>query len=164
MYYPNNSLSDEITSQEGVFLIEAKPYIQNVNPYKFKLNQPALSSINLPIITIFGKNFFSINNLYISASNPNMIDGVSFFNPFSSNPLNPSFSAVAISSFIQDNNVISFNLPNIKNGGYLDVIIENEAGYGLLSRDSYRNNLSSYDGFIDLQLPCISGIYVIPVD
>jgi hypothetical protein len=38
----------------------------------------------------------------------------------------------------------------------LDVIVLNEAGYGLLSRDSYKPTLSS----TDLQLPCISGIKV----
>jgi hypothetical protein len=164
MYYPNNNLSNEITPQEGVFLIEAKPYIRNVNPYIIKLNPPQLSSIGLPQITTYGKNFFTLNNLYISASNPNMIDGITLYNPFSADPINPPFEAVSISSFSQTDNIISFSLPEIKESGFLDIIIQNEAGYGLLSRDSYKNNLSSYDGFIDLQLPCISGIQIIPVD
>jgi hypothetical protein len=164
MYYPDNNLSNEITSVENIFLIEAKPYIRNVSPYKIKLNPPSLSSIGLPQVITYGKNFFTLNNLYISASNPNMVDNITLFNPFSSDPYNPSFSAVVIPSFTQTDNIISFSLPIIKRGGFIDIILQNEAGYGLLSRDSYKNNLSSYNGFIDLQLPCISGIQIIPVD
>jgi len=158
MYYPNNSLSDEITPVNEVFLIEAKPYIKNVKPYSFSLSNSVSS---LPKIIIPGKNFFSISNVFLSASDPTILDNISLFNPFSSEPnlsaINLPFSAVEISSFTQLDNVIYFDLPPIHQTGFLDVIILNEAGYGLLSRDSYKISLSASP---ELQLPCIFGVKI----
>ena len=157
MYYPKNNLSDEITPVNDVFLIKAKPYIRNVKPYSFSLSN---SISSLPRIIISGKNFFSISNVFLSASNSSMINGVTLFNPFSAesrlSAINTPFRAAKISAFTQIDNVIYFDLPTINYTGYLDVIVLNEAGYGLLSRDSYKPTLSS----TDLQLPCISGIKV----
>jgi len=158
MYYPNNNLSDEITSENEVFLIEAKPYIRNVKPYSVSLVNSVSTT---PRIIISGKNFFSISNIFLSASNPTMINGSTYFNLFSSEPrlsaINPPFYGVEIYPFTQIDNTIYFNLPTINKKGNLDVIVLNEAGYGLLSRDSHKQNLSSFN----LQLPCISGIKII---
>jgi hypothetical protein len=157
MYYPKNNLSDEITPVNDVFLIEAKPYIRNVKPYSFSLSN---SISSLPRIIVSGKNFFSVSNVFLSASNSSMISGVTFFNLFSTesrlSATNIPFRAIEIQTFTQIDNVIYFDLPTINYTGYLDVIILNEAGYGLLSRDSYKLALSG----TDLQLPCISGIKV----
>ena len=84
-----------------------------------------------------------------------MISGVSLFNLFSAesrlSATNIPFRAIEIQTFTQIDNVIYFDLPTINYTGYLDVIILNEAGYGLLSRDSYKLALSG----TDLQLPFI---------
>jgi hypothetical protein len=158
MYYPNNNLSNEITPVNDVFLIEAKPYIRNVKPYSFSLSN---SISSLPRIIISGKNFFSISNIFLSASNSSILNDITFFNPFSAESRlsagNPPFYGVEITTFNQVDNVIYFNLPEIKQIGYLDVIILNEAGYSILSRDSYKLSLSA-EPF--LQLPCISGIQI----
>lgn len=158
MYYPNNNLSNEITPENDVFLIEAKPYIRNVKPYSFSLSN---SISALPRIIISGKNFFSISNIFLSASNSSIIDDITFFNPFSAesrlSAINPPFYGTKITTFSQIDNVIYFDLPEIKQEGYLDVIILNEAGYSILSRDSYKLSLSA-EPF--LQLPCISGIQI----
>ena len=158
MYYPNNSLSDDITPVNDFFLKQAKPYIRNVKPYTFSLSNTVSSSQR---VIISGKNFFSISNIFLSGSNPSMLDGVTFFNLFSSEPrlsaINPSFSAVEIPTFTQIDNVIYFDIPPIKQNGFLDVIVLNEAGYGVLSRDSYKQSLSALRR---LQLPSIYGIKV----
>jgi hypothetical protein len=157
MYYPNNNPSDEITPENDVFLIEAKPYIRKAKPYSFSLSN---SISALPRIIVSGKNFFSISNIFLSASDPSMMDGITLFNPFSAesnlSAINIPFSGIEILTFTQIDNVIYFDLPTINQTGYLDVIVMNEAGYGLLSRDSFKLSLSA----TDLQLPCISGIKV----
>jgi len=158
MYYPNNNLSDEITPVNDVFLINAKPYIRNVKPYSFSLSN-TLSSFQRVIVS--GKNFFSVTNVFLSGSNPSMFDGVTLFNLFSAesrlSATNPPFSAIEIPIFTQIDNVIYFDIPPIKQNGFLDVIILNETGYGLLSRDSYKPSLSALR---KLQLPSIYGIKV----
>jgi hypothetical protein len=161
MYYPNNSLADEITNINDVFSIKAKPHIKNSHPYILNLYSSSLSSANLNRINVKGKNFFNITNVYLSATQNTMIDGITLFNPFSAfpnlYPYNPSFYGVVIPTFFIGDNFISFNIPQIKESGYIDVIIENEAGYSVLSRDSYNPSLSANR---ELLLPCISGIKV----
>lgn len=160
MYYPNNTLSDEITQNNDSFIIQAKPILRNASPLAFKLlsNELAPYTYNL---TIYGKNFFTLNNVYVSASNPSILDNVTFHNPFSaySNlyPTNPPFYAQVVPSFIQMDNVIQFSIPNIYDIGNLDIIVENDAGYGLLTRDTYNLSLSSDNIFLTY---CFNGIQI----
>jgi hypothetical protein len=159
MYYPNNSLSDELTNNKDSFTIKAKPFLKNATPLTINSSYNNVSSCNL---TVYGKNFFSLNNVYISASNSNMLDNVTLFNPFSSfnnlYPNNPPFHAQVIPSFTQIDNIIQFYLPNIHHTGFLDIIIQNDAGYALLTRDCKNLSLSSNNPFL---LLCLSGIRII---
>jgi len=156
-------------------IIYAKPSATDVKPYSYFVF-PLLSS-KQNSISLNGKSFFALRNLYLSASDISAYNGLeySFYNPFSaiSNlaDKNPGFIATVIPSFIQLNDSqIVFDIPqqifdyvSSKNSSYqiyLDVIIENEAGYGLLTRDSYSYSVSSWSGFQQTQKPCINGISI----
>lgn len=149
------------------FFIYAKPNIRDTSRYSLFVypSSNVLSSTNLDI-SLLGKYFFDIRNVYISASNDNMFDNVTFFNPFSTitnlYSANPGFNAVVISQFIlYTDQLLSFNLPQTpQTSGFFDVIVENEAGYGKLTTGSIRNYVSSWSGFTNKSLPSVSGIKV----
>jgi hypothetical protein len=155
-----------------LILITAKPSATDVHPYNLFVSPFTLSAA----LIVSGKSFIQPKNLYLSAADVSIFNGLSytFFDPFSSVPnltdKNKGFTAYAVPEFvlINDKN-ISFFVPNeilqyvIENEGYqsyLDIIVENEAGYGLLSRDSYSWSVSSWSGFQNIQKPCINGVFV----
>lgn len=121
-------------------------------------------------IRIHGKSFLNLRNLYLSGSNVSMFDGVSSYNPFLSgsdiqkNSYQP-FDAIMVESFtILDNKILEFSFSQIpKTSGFIDIIAENEAGYGKLT-DSKMSFLSSYEGAKDFQFPWVKGIYVFLFD
>jgi hypothetical protein len=165
----NYLFSDRVT-------ITAKPSARNVYPYILTIYPLALSSGQVKTINIIGKSFYQLKNLYLSSANVSYFNGLnySYFNPFSSVPnltnSNPGFFGIVIPTFtILNENLITFDIPdqvfynkNLNNlsNTYFDVIVENEAGYGLLSRDSYSYAVSSWSGFVNTQKPSISGIFI----
>ena len=156
--------------------IYAKPSATNVQPYNIFVQPLALSGSQTTILDVNGQSFWNIRNVYLSASDITIFQGNgAFFNPFSSSnnlyPSNPGFFAIVIPYFtVANEKNILFNVPdyifyyinslNEPYSVYLDVIVENEAGYGLLSRDSIRYPVSSWSGFTFSQNPSISGVYI----
>lgn len=147
------------------FTISARPQIQQINPFKTIINQIPENIIN---IEVFGKSFFDVKNIYLSASNTQMFSSsaFSYFNPFSA-VLNLSstysgFLGIIVPSFsLFNENYLSFDLPEYpKNVGYLDIIIENEAGYGKVTTDTILPFVSSYPEATNIQFPYISGFEV----
>lgn len=153
----------------------AKPSATDVKPYNF-YTYPFFDS-NQNDFVLYGKSFLAVRNLYLSASDIKVFNNltVTFYNPFSGIPSlkdsNPGFVATVVPNFLLINNSrIVFNIPdkvftNVINqpppyGVYIDVIVENEAGYALLSRDSYNYSISSWSGFVNYQKPCINGIFI----
>jgi hypothetical protein len=137
--------------------------MKKVTPHKISLNK----NITAIDITIEGKSFLRPRNLYLSASNISMFSYISSYNPFISGSniqktSYPSFSGIIISEFtIINENILIFNFPEQpKTTGYVDVIMENEAGYGKLTTDSLLPYISSFKGFKNIQLPSISGIEI----
>jgi hypothetical protein len=157
-------------------IIYAKPSATKVIPSSLYVLSAGLSSNQLKTINILGKSFYSIRNLYLSASDTSIFTNLqySFFNPFSSvsnlYSTNRGFSATVIPTFtVIDERIINFDIPdqvfyNLQNKvnfkGKLDVIVENEAGYSILSRDSYVYPISTWSGFTYTQSPSISGIII----
>jgi hypothetical protein len=120
------------------FTIRAKPALKNINKSIFNILSLSLSSFLSLDFILKGGPFFQLRNVYLSASNQNMFDGITFFNPFSGvknlSAENPEFNAVLLSEFFYNENYVFFTLPQIPQvGGFFDVIIENEAGYGRLT-------------------------------
>ena len=75
---------------------------------------------------------------------------------------NLGFYAIKVPMFSYNEHCISFKLPQIPKGnGYIDVIAENEAGYGKLTVGSRLPFEKTYEGAVDIQKPSVSGIKVI---
>ena len=105
------------------------------------------------IFEILGHHFGETRAIYVSASDPSIVsEEARWHNPFNTyNSLSakyPPFYGYKIPEFtIYSSNYISFLLPFEINGSTkLDIIIENEAGYGSLINDTSTivRNISSY--------------------
>jgi hypothetical protein len=158
-------------------ILYAKPSATNVNPYAFYASNFSILQQKTAFVHV--KNPFYLRNVYLSASDINLYNGLaySYFDPFSGidhlKDINPGFTATVVPNFtLIGNSQIVFDIPqeffdyvkqkdpSIPYGSYIDVIVENEAGYGLLSRDSYSYPISSWSGFYIEQKPCINGILI----
>lgn len=143
----------------------AKPRIYDIDKYKLVVYAPDLSANqNLEFILI--GNFLNISNLYLSASNNTLFDNITFFNPFSSieklSSKNIGFSAIKITNFSFTEKYLIFDFPYTpKNSGYVDIIVENEAGYSKLSLETIVKPITACDNTLSFQKPCISGIQVV---
>jgi hypothetical protein len=124
--------------------ISARPQIRYVSPTSMYFLSGADTTTKG--IEIYGESFSSLTNIYLSASNPNIFTTpVSNFAPFSGNPIQqyyPAFNAVPVSAFSYDSGLIYFELPqlnmNLPPNRYpitLDIIVQNEAGYGVMTKD-----------------------------
>ena len=154
--------------QTETFHLSATPLIKSVSPYNmsFWTGIGNLSGTNYFDIDIYGKYFFDIKNIYLSASKIDMLDNTERWDLFSDRPRlsadNPPFYGVKLSNFnLDSDHYISFKMPQIPNkSGTIDVIAENEAGYGKLTLGSQRPPLSSWCGWTLEQPPYVQGIVV----
>lgn len=147
------------------FLINARPQPYDVTPYSFTLH-PYSSTV--PAILLTGRSFINLKNVYLSSVDTNMFSvSTEYINPFYNNQKlssdNIGFSGIDITPYASyiSQQYITLNLPSIfQDSGYFDVILQNEAGFGILSQDSIVTFLSSWSGAINTQRPCISGIQI----
>jgi hypothetical protein len=148
-------------------VLSGQPQPRAVNPY-----YASISASNT--FALYGKSFFNITNVYLSG-NTNFNN--TFFNPFSAVPrlsaLYPGFSGIELPAdtyLSNNNNVLTFTMPSAINAGKVDVILQNEAGYGSLTQYAYRNvynpylpSMPEYDTFVNYQPPFLSGIDIFTV-
>lgn len=167
-FKPINNIHILESLQTDTIHISAKPLIKSAHPYNisFWTGMDQISSINNANIELYGKYFFDIKNLYLSASDYGMLSGIQLWDPFSPysklSAANPPFHAIKIPEFnLSSDNYISFNIPQIpQKSGKLDIIAENEAGYGKLTVGSLRPAISSWSGWRAEQPPYHHGITV----
>jgi hypothetical protein len=150
------------------FFLFAKPKPIDVNPYNIVVMNPLLTAVQNKNILVKGKNFYEIRAVYLKPDNIAMFTDTTLWNPFSGvkrlSAYNAPFFGVKIPFYIYKENHLAFTLPELpKIDGFFDIIIENEAGYGLLSRDSRVPFTSAFSGAIDIQLPCVSGVHAIDI-
>lgn len=150
------------------FLIKAKPQPYDVIPYTIVVQPSTIDILNNKYINVIGRSFLNIRNIYLSGSNNNIFPTTTtFYNPFSSNfklsASNLGFKASKVTEFYVQNEHYITLVPSekIKSSGYIDIIIENEAGCGVLSRDSVVPFYQAYSNQSNIQKPCVSGIKVI---
>ena len=138
--------------------------MRSVTPYIFYINSTTPTSALE--VSVAGKKFLDLRNLYLSGSDVSMFDGLTQFNPFSASSrmsnMYPAFSAILIPEFtVESDKIITFVFPQTpKTSGLVDIIAENDAGYGKLTIDSRSPFLSSYQGAIDIQNPWVNGIII----
>lgn len=144
----------------------AKPQIYDINKYKLVVLPPILSSAQTLDFILVG-NFLNISNVYLSASNSLIFNIPStFFNPFSGieklSANNIPFYGIKLSSFSFSEKYLMFDFFQIpKSQGFVDVIVENEAGYSKLSLETIVPTITSCENIKSYQPPCISGIQVV---
>ena len=149
---------DNNTQEVERFLQRGRPTLKNIDlpVYYRQLSNTATS------YTLYGKDFFNIQNVYLSANN-NIFENTSIFNLFSSSStlsaVYPPFSGIQIDTYVVNSlNSITFTIPQqITKLGNIDVIVKNEAGYSILSVDSYIPVSSELANIISepYQPPCV---------
>jgi hypothetical protein len=146
------------------FLIFAKPTITDATPKSFVIFNSSLRIGQTLDVAVRGKFLVNLKNVYLSASDVNMFDGIIQFNPFISTPqssYNPPFTALLIPNFSYTENYIIFKVSQLfKTSGFFDILVENDAGYGKLTTGSLVPFISAYSDALDIQSTCISGIKV----
>jgi T4-like virus Myoviridae tail sheath stabiliser len=127
--YSLNTLLSSYPNTTERFILSGHPQPLSVYPYT------TLVSNTSSVVNLKGQSFFQVTNVYVSGSP--LSASPTFYNPFSGYPtlsaLYPGFSAVQVSTFNTNNdNNITLTLPRTNKAGYLDIIVQNEAGYGTL--------------------------------
>lgn len=130
--------------------ISARPQPNKTEPCKIvSFNQTVLNNGFLEI-DVFGKSFFDVTNVYVSSSNDQMFSDIELQNPFNGidklQEKYPPFYGKKLSNFsLFNENYLSFVLDELpKANGYIDIIMENEAGYGILTHDNKTPPVSAY--------------------
>jgi hypothetical protein len=123
--------------------------------------------------TITGKSFHTVRNIYLSSDR--CFNTVSTQSPFSTYPnlsaKYPSFTGVKLltSDFIQiDDHTVSFVMPSAVRPGYIDVFVQNDAGYGSLIKHTpidtfnpYPSGTYNWENYKPYKHPYASGVKVI---
>lgn len=86
----------------------------------------------------YGKSFYDVQAVYLSGY---PYTNTTLYNPFSSVPSlsakYPAFTGIKLlsSQWTSNNdNTVTFMMPSASRAGYVDVIIQNQAGYGKLTQ------------------------------
>jgi hypothetical protein len=145
---------------------KAKPQIYDINKYKLVVFPPLLSSLQTLDFILVG-NFLNISNVYLSASDSSIFNtSFTFFNPFSGieklSAANIPFYGVKLNNFSYSEKYLTFEFFKTPEAqGFVDVIVENEAGYSKLSVETIVPTITGCENVKSFQKPCISGIQVV---
>lgn len=165
--YSTKLITDLENYQTDFVSISARPQPRWCSPLDLNYSRTHAPLDSRPRIEIFGSHFKETRAMYISASNPEtfLSDNEKFFNPFSTqknlSANYPGFKGFQIPEFtIYSENYTSFQFPFVITGEtQLDVILENEAGYGSIIKDTnIRMKSLSGDGYVS---PILDGINVL---
>jgi hypothetical protein len=122
---------------------------------------------------VYGKSFIQIKNVYLQGI-PYQFQQT-LYNPFSAVPKlsanYPAFNAIKLdpSQYTSNNdNTVTFTMPSASRGGFVDIILENQAGYGALTRyaiketyNPYTSGTPEYEAFQPYVRPWSQGVKII---
>ena len=87
---------------------------------------------------VYGKSFMRLEAVYLSGY---PYENQTFYNPFSASPKlsahYPGFFGIKLSATQYStnfDNTITFSMPSATRAGYVDIIVQNPAGYGRLTQ------------------------------
>lgn len=137
-----------------------------------RLRTPLLFVGQTKTFKAIGKSFFRVRNVYLSGA---PYQNTTFFNPFSGVPNlsadYPGFSAIRLPNSVyttNGNNLTLFSVPTASQNGFVDLIIENPAGYGKLTHyvikstlNPYPSSLNEHNTYVPYRKPWQDGIKVI---
>jgi hypothetical protein len=113
-----------------------------------KISTPLIKLGESKSFTIFGKSFLKVTAVYLSG---HPYENTTFYNPFSAIPKlsaqNPGFYALKLGPSqyqINANRSFTINVPPPTRLGNIDVLLQNEAGWGNLSRFVITNTINPY--------------------
>jgi hypothetical protein len=135
--------------------VSARPYISYSNRW---IANPGISGTAV----LYGDMFDYTSAVYLSGSNSSVFASagsarnVNIFGGIASlSAQYPLLSGVIPANYNIDNNSkIEINYPAPTTTGYFDIIVINDAGYSILSKDTYNS-------YRDVQFPTVSGIAVL---
>jgi hypothetical protein len=163
-------LPDEIrnsTEQKDYWVINgSEPAPSIIDPYLAVTQKPQA-------FRVVGSGFTSLSNVYLSGVPFSSESSV--WNPFSEIPSlsaqYPPFTGVKLLSSdwsYDKDHMVTFIMPSAATAGFVDVIIEGPAGYGLLTQHVRRSTLNPFpegtvqhETYIPYQPPYLSGIEVV---
>jgi len=120
--------------------------------------------------TVYGKSFFKVSAVYLSGDG--VFENTTFFNPFSASTKLSAyggFFGVQLSStqyYSNNNNELTFTTVTAASAGYVDVILQNEAGWGKLTQfivktlNPHVSGSIEHDDYEPYQRPWKDGIIV----
>jgi hypothetical protein len=130
--------------------IDAVPVPEIISPYRVPVNT------NNETFYLYGHSFYNVTNVFLSGdTNFN----TTFNSPFSStapctvntlSALYPGFTGTGLLSTaytVHNDTVLSFTMPSASNTGFVDVIVQNGAGYGSLINNAQSPYLSGVKVF-----------------
>lgn len=138
-----------------------------------RLNPPPVIAVNTSrTFAVYGESFFNITSVYLSGY---PYENLTFYNPFSAirqlSSQNPGFYALKLNTlqYSIDENVLIVTLPPPTRFGFIDIILENEAGWGNLKQFVAHSTSNPYppdhplrDSWEPFIKPWENGIKVIP--
>ena len=127
---------------------------------------------SLTEVSVWGSGFKDVKNVYLSGS----ISSATSQNPFALNRKlsadYPAFMGVKLltSTWTSDSwDMLTFVTPRSVQLGFVDVIIENEGGYGKLTSyarvnqfNPFEEGTEAYTTYIPYQVPYLSGLKIVP--
>lgn len=159
------NLYDTTYSRDNIIYSVTPPQPQVVLPYFASSKTPTK-------IQLWGKGFNKTSNVYLSGR---CLSSVSVnYNPFAGysalSSANPSFTAVKLSSteWSIEDNLITLTIPSLNVTGFVDILVENPAGYGSLIKNvkidtfnPFPSSSPDYSSWQYYQLPYLSGIQIV---
>jgi len=113
-----------------------------------KITTPVLHVGETKKFTVYGKSFLKVTAVYLSG---NTYDNFTLFNPFSAVPKlsakNPEFYALKLNPLQYSFNTerqLTIIVPPPTKIGFIDIILQNEAGWGKLSSFVIKNTINPY--------------------
>jgi hypothetical protein len=113
---------------------------------------------------VYGKSFMRLQAVYLSGA---PLASTTFYNPFSAVPKlsasYPGFNGIKLPETAYSTNfenTITINMPVPVRLGFIDVIVQNPAGYGLLTRYTVKELYSQFQTLSTLR-PWVNGVQVL---
>ncbi|MFA5754053.1 MAG: tail sheath stabilizer and completion protein [Patescibacteria group bacterium] len=163
------------------FTISARPQSMSVEPFITYIGNPWHNPNKE--FTITGKMMSYVQSVYLSSADWSMFNysntgdfvssgpgTVSAFSlsSFSASAAYPDFTGIELlsSNWWTDNNHVKFSFTPLQSGIF-DVVLLNQAGYGIMTQDCirpttnpYKEGTDEYNGYTEFQYPYVSGIEV----
>jgi hypothetical protein len=143
----DTNTDDSISDYPVTYTLTGRPKLKNIDNVYYYIGKTTPSYI----YTLYGKDLINITDIYLQSDHPILLNS-SLQTPFANTKLAnlyPNFNGIRLNTFkVLSEHSIELTIPDvIVNSGTFDIIAKNDAGYGILSKDSV---LPSHEPTVDL--------------